>query len=151
MACRGCGRRGRQQHGPDPIRKVSVFGPGTDVKVKYLGDSKDLLDFEGPATRKVYTVGGRINLITVDSRDLTTGVSWALGLLQLADGNGVKLFEIHVPLEEEIEAEAEVEARKQEAWEAVEALALAPEKPVKSKRKAKAKVEPDGESPLPGD
>lgn len=148
--CTKCpGGHSRRRHGPSPTKKMSVFGPGSDVKLRYLGDSKELLDFEGPATRKIYTVGGRINLMTADSRDLSTGISWAPGLLELTDDAGAKLFEFHRPLREEIEAEAEARARKEEAWEAAEALVL-PSEPAKSKRR-KAKVESDGEGTVPGD
>jgi len=131
---------------------VSVFGPGADVKLRYLGDSKDLLGFEGPATRREYVVGGRINLVAVDSRDLSTGISWAPGLLEMADDAGAKLFEFHRPLKEEIEAEAEARAMKEEAWKNAEALALPPEEPEPKRRKAKPKAEAsDDEGALPGD
>jgi hypothetical protein len=131
-------------------KKVSVFGPGTDVKLRYLGDSKELLEYEGPATRKGYVVGGRINLVTVDSRDLATGISWAPGLLEMTDPAGAKLFEFHRPLKEEVEAERKAREMEAQAWADAEALALPPEEPKPKRRKAKAE-EPDGESSLPGD
>ena len=140
MACRGCGKKGRHGSNPGPGRKVSVFGPGVDVKLRYVGGSEELLHFEGPATRKEYTVGGKINLVVADSRDLSMGVSWAPGLLEMTDPAGAKLFEIHVPLKEELEAEAEARARQDEAWKAAEGLALPPEAKSKVKRrKAKPK------------
>lgn len=142
--CKNCPQKVGGSH--EVSKKISVFGPGTIVKLRYLGDSKKMLSFEGAATRVEYVVGGKINLVDADSRDLSTGISWAPGLLEMTDSAGAKLFEIHVPLKEEIEAEAAAKARVEEAWEAAEALALPPE--VKSKAKEK---EPDGESPLPGD
>ena len=140
--CRGC----KKQHNPvggTPSRSVSVRGPGHPVKLRYIGGSDELLSFEGIATRKEYVVGGRINVIEVDSRDLSAGISWAPGLLEMTDAQGHKLFEIHVPLKEEIEAEA----RAQEAREAAEALAVE-SKPKRSKAKPK---EPDGEGTVSGD
>lgn len=137
--CTECNKKGRHGSNPGSSKKISVFGPGHDVKVRYVGASKDLLDFDGPATRKIYTVGGRINLVVADSRDLSTGVSWAPGLLEMTDAQGHKLFEIHVPLKEEIEAKV----RAQEAREAAEALAVKPKR-----RKAE---EPDGEGTVSGD
>ena len=77
-------------------KKVSARGTGFTVKLRYLGDSEEILSFTGAATRSEYKVGGRINLVDVDSRDLSTGVSWAPGLLELT-GPGGKLFDIHTP------------------------------------------------------
>jgi len=147
--CAGC----KKQHNPTGgkvSRSVSVRGPGHPVKLRYIGGSDELLSFEGIATRKEYVVGGKINLVAVDSRDLSAGISWAPGLLEMTDAQGHKLFEIHVPLKEEIEAEAKAEAMKEKAWASAEALALPPEEKSKVRRR-KAKVEPDGESTVPGD
>jgi hypothetical protein len=139
MACRGCGRRrGSSVQGS---KKMSVFGPGHEVRLRYLGDSKELLDFAGPATRKLYTVGGRLNLISADSRDLSTGISWAPGLLELTDSAGAKLFEFHRPLKKEIEAERKAREMEKKAWEAAEALALPPEEPKPKRRKAKVRAD----------
>lgn len=148
--CKNCPKKAGTRSGS---RKVSAFGPGRDVKVRYLGDSEELLSYEGAATRKEYVVGGKINLVTVDSRDLATGVSWAPGLLEMSDGKGKggKLFEIHVPLKEEVEAEAEAEARKEKAWEDAEALALPSEELVKPKRSKAKAIESDGEGTVSGD
>ena len=148
--CKNCPQKVGSSHASN--KKVSVFGPGTTVKLRYLGDSKKLLSFEGAATRKEYVIGGQINLVDVDSRDLSTGISWAPGLLEVTDSAGAKLFEIHVPLKEEIEAEAEAKARAEEAREAAEALALPPEEPASAKKRRRAEEEEsDAESPLPGD
>ena len=147
--CIGCDK----QHNPvggKVSRSVSVRGPGHPVKLRYIGDSDELLSFEGIATREEYVVGGRINVIEVDSRDLSAGISWAPGLLEMTDARGHKFFEIHVPLAEEIEAEAKAKAMKEEAWEAAEALALPQEEPVKPKRR-KRKAESDGQSTISGD
>jgi len=145
--CKNCPKKANPGRGS---RKISVFGPGTEVKLRYLGDSKELLSYEGPATRQEYVVGGRINLVTADSRDLSTGISWAPGLLEMTDPAGAKLFEFHRPLKEEVEAEAEAKAMAEEAWRNAEALALPPEEPKPKRRKAKAE-ESDGEGALPGD
>jgi len=141
--CKNCPKKANPGKGS---RKISVFGPGTEVKLRYLGDSKELLSYEGPATRQEYVVGGRINLITADSRDLSTGISWAPGLLEMTDPAGAKLFEFHRSLKEEVEAEAEAKAMAEEAWRNAEALALPPEEPAKPKRKAKAKTSNDADS-----
>lgn len=149
--CKGC-KKQRNPGGPTPSRSISVRGPGHPIKLRYIGGSDELLSFKGIATREEYVVGGKINLVIADSRDLSAGISWAPGLLEMTDAQGHKLFEIHVPLKEEIEAEAEAQVRKEEALEAAEALALPAEEPEKPKRrKAKPKVEPDGEGTVSGD
>jgi hypothetical protein len=128
--------------------------PGEKIKLRYLGDSDELLVFTGAATRAEYKVGGRLNLVEAYQADLATGISWAPGLLELRGKSGEKLFEIHVPLAEEIKAEAEAKARAKEAWEAAEALALPPEEPEgepKAKRRKAKEREPDAESSVPGD
>ena len=117
--CKNCPKRVNTRSG---TKKVSVFGPGKDVKLRYLGSSKELLSYEGAATRQEYVVGGKINLIIVDSRDLATGISWAPGLLELTDESGMKLFEFHVPLKEEVEAERKAKEVMKKAWEDAEAL-----------------------------
>jgi len=138
--CKNCPKKANPGKGS---RKISVFGPGTEVKLRYLGDSEELLSFEGPATRQEYVVGGKINLVTVDSRDLATGISWAPGLLEMTDPAGAKLFEFHRPLKEEVEAEAKAKAMAEEAWKNAEALALPPEEAKPKRRKAKTSNDAD--------
>lgn len=140
-----CTKRGNPTDTGGGSRKVASRTPGELVKLKYLGDSNELISFEGAATRTEYTVGGRFNLIEAYSSDLATGISWAPGLLELRGKGGEKLFKIHAPLKEEIEAEAASKARVKEAWEAAEELALSSEEPEVKEE------EPDGESTLSGD
>lgn len=104
------------------------------IKIRYLGDAEEPIDFVGVATKNVYTFGGKINLGEVDVRDLAIGRSTHPGLFELTNDKGQKLFEMHVPLKEEVET---ARAMKQKAWEDAEAIAL-PE-------------EADGESTVPGD
>lgn len=120
-------------------KRLSGAASGKTVKLRYLGDSGEILEFEGVITRAWYRVGGHINVVEVDTADLSSGESWAPGLLQLTGKGGAKLFEIHVPLKEEIEAEARARAMEKEAWAAAEALALPPEEV------------PDGESAISSD
>ena len=77
--------------------KVSAIGPGTMVKVRYLGDAEEPQEFVGAATREIYHFGGRINVGEVDSRDLMTGASYSPGLFELTGPKGEKLFTVHVP------------------------------------------------------
>jgi hypothetical protein len=147
--CRNCTKRRNPSGTKQGGRRLAARVPGELVKLRYLGDSDELLIYEGAATRTEYTVGGKINLVEAYQADLATGISWAPGLLEITGEGGKKLFEIHVPLKEEMEAEARAKARAQEAWENAEALALPPEEPeAEPKRKKK---EPDGESPVSGD
>jgi len=135
-------------------RRLTARVPGDLIKLRYLGDSDELLVYEGAATRTGYTVGGRLNLVEAYQADLATGISWAPGLLELTGEGGKKLFEIHVPLAAEVEAEAKAKARAEEARQMAEALALPPEEAEaepKAKRRQAKEEEPDGESPLPGD
>lgn len=93
--------------------KVSAAGPGTIVKVHYLGAAEEPQLFVGAATRKEYHFGGKINLQEVDSRDLITGRSYAPGLFELTGPKGQKLFEVHVPLKKKRKAEVEAKAVKE--------------------------------------
>ena len=141
--CEDCPKKVISSHAGG--KRLSARLPGELVKLRYLGDPDELLTFVGAATRAEYTVGGKANLVEAYQADLATGVSWAPGLLELTGQGGKKLFEIHVPLKEEMEAEA----RAKEARESAEALAPPPEEPeAEPKRKKK---EPDGESSLSGD
>jgi len=145
--CKNCPKPASDSHAS--TRRLTARVPGEKIKLRYLGDSDELLVFTGAATRAEYTVGGRLNLVEAYQADLATGISWAPGLLELRGKGGEKLFEIHVPLAEEVEAEAKARAMAEQAWQDAEALALPPEEPeAKPKRKKK---EPDAESPLPGD
>jgi hypothetical protein len=89
--------------------KVSARGPGTMIKVRYLGDAEEPQLFVGAATRKEYHFGGRINLGEVDSRDLMTGASYAPGLFELTGPKGEKLFTVHVPRQRKSKPEPEDE------------------------------------------
>lgn len=147
--CKNCPRQHNLGGARRDGKRLSARVPGELVKLRYLDDPDELTAFTGAATRTEYVVGGRLNLVEAHRADLATGISWAPGLLELTGEGGKKLFEIHVPLAEEIEAEAKARARVEEAWQNAEALALPPEEAeARLKRKKK---EPDGESPLPGD
>jgi len=147
--CKNCPKPATSSHASG--KRLTARVPGELVKLRYLGDSDELITYEGAATRAEYIVGGKINLVEAYQADIATGISWAPGLLELTGEGGKKLFEIHVPLAEEIEAEAEAKARAKEAWEAAEALALPQEEAEPKAKQRKAKEEPSGESPLPGD
>jgi hypothetical protein len=86
--------------------KVSAAGPGTMIKVRYLGDAEEPQLFVGAATRTEYHFGGRINLGEVDSRDLMTGASYAPGLFELTGPSGEKLFAVHIPRQRKTKGEA---------------------------------------------
>jgi hypothetical protein len=105
--------------------KVSAAGPGTIVKVRYLGGAEEPQEFIGAATRNEYYFGGKINLGEVDSRDLVTGASYAPGLFELTGPKGEKLFTVHIPRQRKTKAEKEEPEPEEQ--------------------------EPDGESPVPGD
>jgi len=148
MACRNCPKRGNPSGAAG--RRLAARSPGETVKLKYLGESPELVTFEGAATRTEYVVGGRINLVDAYGSDIATGISWAPGLLELTGEGGRKLFKIHVPLTEEIEAEAKAEALKRQAWEAAEALALPPEEP-EAEPKPKSDEADDGQDSISTD
>lgn len=76
--------------------RVSSTGPGTLVKVHYLGDAEEPELYVGAATRTEYHFGGKVNLGEVNSNDLTTGNSRSPGLLELTGEGGRKLFEVYV-------------------------------------------------------
>lgn len=150
--CKGCPKPANNPHAGG--KRLTAHVPGEPVKLRYLGESDELLMFVGPATRAEYVVGGKKNLVEAYRADLATGISWAPGLLELTGEGGKKLFEIHVPLAEEAEAEAEARAMAEKAWADAEALALPPEEPEaepKVKRRKAKEQEPDAESSVPGD
>lgn len=137
MAC-GCpGRRGRRNVGN--VTQVKM------IKIRYLGDLEELTVFKGVATKTPYQFCVKMNLDDVDVRDLSIGRSTHPGLFELRDSKGQRLFKKHVPLKEELEAEA----RGKEVREAAEVFALAPEEPVKPKRReAKLKAEKSDDETL---
>lgn len=93
-----CGNKNKSQDLPWSPPAQLINPPGADgmILIEYVGNNAGSSTWYGPVTRTRYVAGGSKKFLYIDPRDAFTGITKALGLLELSE-HGHPLFKEATP------------------------------------------------------